>query len=361
MAIERRQFLALLGGAALSPWLPVRAEPPGLIIGCRSTAEARHSLAGVDQSGQTRFDIPLPARGHGMTRHPISGDVVVCARRPGEFLWVIDPISGQLSHKLQAAPGRHFYGHGVFDKAGQRLYCTENDFEAGRGVIGVYAVRSGYARIGELPSHGIGPHELKMLSDNRTLVIANGGIKTHPDFGRAKLNLAEMAPNLAYVDRHSGELLEKVEPPAEWRQLSIRHLDVNAQDQVVAVMQYQGDPRHRPPLIALHQRGQALDWCRIPESLLGRFKNYCGSVCWDGSGQSFAVSSPRGGLITAWRASDGSLGGHWDVPDGCGVAPTSKAGRFLVSAGTGQLLELGPHQRPRLVARGKAWDNHLLS
>ena len=48
-----------------------------------------------------------------------------------------------------------------------------------------------FARVGEFPTHGVGPHELLLLGDGRTLAVANGGIETHPDFGRAKLNIAD--------------------------------------------------------------------------------------------------------------------------------------------------------------------------
>jgi hypothetical protein len=58
-------------------------------------------------------------------------------------------------------------------------------------VIGVRDASAGYRHIGELPSHGIGPHDLALLSDERTLVVANGGIRTHPDRRREELNLAD--------------------------------------------------------------------------------------------------------------------------------------------------------------------------
>ena len=47
----------------------------------------------------------------------------------------------------------------------------------------------GFRRIGEFDNHGIGTHDISVSDDGRMLVIANGGIETHPDFGRTKLNL----------------------------------------------------------------------------------------------------------------------------------------------------------------------------
>ena len=38
------------------------------------------------------------------------------------------------------------------------------------------------------------------MSDGRTIAVANGGIATHPDFDRVKLNLATMEPSLVRLD-----------------------------------------------------------------------------------------------------------------------------------------------------------------
>ena len=105
------------------------------------------------------------------------------------------------------------------------LYATENDFENAAGMIGVYDATDGFNRIGEFATHGMDPHEMLLLADGRTLAIANGGIETHPDFGRAKLNIATMKPSFVFVDRASGDLIEKHELAPELHQLSIRHMD----------------------------------------------------------------------------------------------------------------------------------------
>ena len=48
-------------------------------------------------------------------------------------------------------------------------------------------MKVGTSRIGELASFGVGPHEVVLMPDGATLVVANGGIRTHPDRDRAKL------------------------------------------------------------------------------------------------------------------------------------------------------------------------------
>ena len=67
----------------------------------------------------------------------------------------------------------------------------------------------GYKQIGEFPARGMEPHDVALLSDGRTMVIANGGIRTHPDSGADELNLPDMKPSLVYVDITTGDLLEE--------------------------------------------------------------------------------------------------------------------------------------------------------
>ena len=198
---------ALLGGAAggLLGFLGlqaagIRGHAGPLFVGCRADATGKHYVSGFEQRGDTRFSLPLPDRGHAMAFHPTRPEMVVFARRPGRFAVIVNDEEGIALRRVDAADGRHFYGHGTFSPDGRILFATENDYESGKGVVGLYDASDGYHRIGEYPSHGIGPHELILMPDGKTLAIANGGIRTHPDHGRAKLNLDTMAPSLVFTD-----------------------------------------------------------------------------------------------------------------------------------------------------------------
>ncbi len=48
-----------------------------------------------------------------------------------------------------------------------------------------------------------------MMPDGETLVIAIGGIRTHPDSGRQSLNPDSLAPSLIYLNRHSGQMIDQ--------------------------------------------------------------------------------------------------------------------------------------------------------
>ena len=119
---------------------------------------------------------------------------MVFARRPGSFALAFDIHDRRAPVLFTTPANRHFYGHGVFSRDGRLLYATEHDNETRDGLIGVYNATGGYKRIGEMPTYGIGPHEVILLSDGKTLAVANGGIETHIETGREKLNLSSMQP-----------------------------------------------------------------------------------------------------------------------------------------------------------------------
>lgn len=61
--------------------------------------------------------------------------------------------------------------------------------------MGCYDPAQRYRRVGEFPSHGIGPHEMTVLRDGRTLVVANGGYVPHPDVpGANHLAVGRLTP-----------------------------------------------------------------------------------------------------------------------------------------------------------------------
>lgn len=364
MAIDRRRFVALGLGMLLPGTRPFAANAGARrLLSCCSNAHGEHYLALSDTAGQRLWHVLLPARGHDVAVDRRQRRVAVFARRPGAFVWIVDLLRGDVLHRLSAESGRHFYGHGVFTPDERYLLCSENAYESGNGVIGVYDASANFQRIGEIPSHGIGPHQVRLLSDGETLVVANGGIRTHPDLPRVKANLASMQPNLAYLRTSDGSLLRRLEPEAKWHQLSIRHIDVSVDDRVAVAMQFEGRQHLRPPLIAIQDGEQPMRMLSAPSSVQDKLKNYCGSVAFSEDGLRFAVSSPRGGVITLWSADGNYLGAHAQA-DACGISRTQDGENdFFVSDGGGNILRIapGPMVSQRHAYPGLRWDNHLFA
>lgn len=233
-ALTRRTFLAGSAAVLASAALPARAAPVRAFYGARFEGKDRFYVSAFDAAGNALFDLSLPARGHGIALDPARGRVAFFARRPGDFAIIVDRVGAPIA-TLAAAEGRFFCGHGVFSADAALLFATETVAESGDGVIGVYAADGDYARLGEMPSGGLDPHDIRLVRDGRFLVVANGGLLTHPDAPGVKLNLDSMDSSLAFLDLGTREVDASFRPPSELRQLSLRHLAVSG-DETVAVV-----------------------------------------------------------------------------------------------------------------------------
>lgn len=371
MPISRRHLMASLAAAGLVPTARLRAETPAdtVLISSVDTADGAHALAAHSLDGTRLFSHPLPDRGHGSALHPRKPEVAMMARRPGTFMRVVDLRSGAIAAEAECPPGRHFYGHAAFSADGKVLYATENDYDNAAGAIALYDTTEGYRRIGEWNGLEIGPHELMLMPDGRSLVVSIGGIQTHPDHEREKLNLPTMAPALAYFDTTDGSMLFRTALAPELHQLSIRHLDVAADGRVAVCMQYEGPERDRVPLVGIQQGDGPIRLLGMPERVMRRTANYAGSVRLDSSGRIVATTCPRGNLALFWDlAEDDSFLGWASVFDGCGLSATGVPGQFVIASGGGGLTLVdalaaeGPLATP--VAPNDAdqvyWDNHML-
>jgi hypothetical protein len=364
--MQRRQVL--LAGSALVAGMSLRAgrargAEGALFVSCRVDAAAEHHVTGIDETGRVRFDLPLPERGHGAAFRPGADEGVVFARRPGTFAVAFDPVAGIALRRIDAAAGRHFYGHGALSPDGRYLFTSENDYDAGIDVLGVRDANDGYRQVGELASFGVGPHELVLMPDGATLAVANGGIRTHPDRDRAKLNLDTMTPSLAYLDLADGKLRGDYRLAPERHRLSIRHLAVLGSGGVAIAMQYEGGKRDRMPLVGVHD-GERIRLLEAPAGVQAQMRQYCGSVAVDRGGGLIAVSAPRGNLVAFWDAAKDAYLTSTMLADGCGVAPTDRPGSFLITSGLGQVMEFEPRTgRRRMIELDglpdSGWDNHV--
>lgn len=364
--LNRRQFslsllgagaLTLLGGSASAK----AADNHSLIASASEDAKGQHWLHVINENGEALQSFALPERAHQVIFHPHQPWVVVTARRPGYYLWVADYLSGDMVYQISPQQGYHFYGHAEFSADGDFLYTTENQLASGQGRIVVRALKQQGKVINEYPSYGIGPHQLALMPDQQTLVIANGGILTGTD--RGKLNLATMDPSLAYVDAGSGELLEQVRFDEDYHQLSIRHLDVNQAGKVVTALQYQGALFDEVPLVAAHERGSELKPLWAPLPVNQAMKQYAGSACFDRSGRYAMVSCPRGDMVTLWDLQTERFVDKVQCRDGCGLA-SAKPGEFLISNGLGKMyrydmLSQKKQSLPLHLPLRQAWDNHM--
>ena len=351
----RRGFLAGLLAAGTAPQLGWASVGNPAYLAAAQEPDGGFALFGLRGDGTETFRVPLPARGHAGAGHPRRAEAVAFARRPGAFALVVDCSTGEVRRRLSPPEGRQFNGHGVFAEAGARLFTAEQRSDTSEGAIGIWDVEAGYRRLGEVPTQGIGPHDLRMMPDGATLVVANGGIATDPT-DRTKLNIDTMRPNLAYLG-FDGTLLEKVELEAALWRNSIRHLAIRSDGMVAFAMQWEGEEGAARPLLGLHRRGEPARLAPAPLAHELAMQGYAGSIAFSGDGTEVAITSPRGGRVH--RFSDrGDFLGPVSRADVCGLAAHRDG--LLASDGLGGLIAIEAG-RPRPLARcDRAWDNHIV-
>ena len=345
---QRRAFLKAAGAGFAASLLPQSAEALARTDRVFATATqespGRYGARVLSETGKLIANVDLPVRGHDVTYSPQAGRAVVFARRPGTFAVVFDPTGQAAPHTIASVEGRHFFGHGVFSPDGMLLYATENDFENRHGVLGIYDVAGGYKRIGEFQTYGIGPHEVILLPDGKTFAIANGGIETHPDYGRAELNLESMDPSLSFVDARDGHLVGQLRLASDLHMLSIRHMVVDAAGRIWFGCQFRGR-EGMPQLVGYATLDGDIRLIALPETALASLGGYVGGLAVSGDLETVAVSSPVGGTIICIDASSATPISATVLQSTCGVA--TDATGFIATNGLGQWIGLGGSAVPR--------------
>jgi uncharacterized protein len=363
MVVDRRALLAG-AGACLATGLEPRAAAAlatseALVLAPAMRPDGNFAVMVFGEKGAPIREIALPARGHDLAVHAASGRIVAFARRPGTFAVAFDMSSRMQPQVFVARSDRHFFGHGAYSADGKLLFATENDFGAGTGVIGVYDATDSYARIGEFPTRGVGTHEAILLPDGKTLAIANGGIETHPDYGREMLNIPSMDPSLAFVDL-DGHLLVQYRLPKRYHQLSIRHMAVGADGKIWFGTQWEGDPLQTPSLVGRASLEDGLELVETPEQELNDMRRYIGAMAASRDGTVISASAPRGGYVVHFSAESGKYLGRTQIADSSGITGYG-AKSILASNGEGLMVETESDgaAATRVSVPGVAFDNHL--
>ena len=320
--LDRRSFLAACAALACAPalsraggvklprlaaaWQGKNGYQVGIL---QATADDLRVTAAID----------VPTRAHALYQES-GGTLLAIARRPGDWLLRWDADGKPLAWRW-IEPRRAFTGHVVGD--GQTLYITETDLDTGAGLIGVRDAVTLEKRA-EWPTHGIDPHQLVWdVRHPGALIVANGGVPTRPETGRAKVDLDRMDSSLARLDATTGELL------GQWRladrRLSLRHLAWNGDFLGIALQSEHDSPEAKAaaPVLAVFDGetdGETLVPVPAPQSLAG----YGGDIASIQTpvGKGFAVSCPRAQGIALFAAN-----GVW-----LGLIPLAEACALAASA-----------------------------
>jgi hypothetical protein len=356
--MNRRHFissvLALATGALT---FSAHAKTTRFLVAASDNPNGEHFLTW--HSGKTA----IPLRGHSVVAHPLKpNSVLVFARRPGTQCFEVDLQAQQITNTFMAQNGCNFSGHGVFSTDGTRLFCAEMHRHDGTGNITIRDSQT-YKILQEYASGGLEPHQLLLLNNGNTLLIANGGILTRPETGRRKLNLNTMHSSLVFMDSGNGKIQMRLTTP--WQQASIRHLSAAPDDSVAIAMQYQREAVAHRDLIPLtgfwHPGADAIAFNEAPEVLNAQLNDYVGSTVIHAETRVAAFSSPRGNLVAFWTL-DGSYAGHYRLHDVCGLGVDGEY--FVLSNSNGEVhyvraASLEEDAGLRQHFANTRWDNHL--
>lgn len=344
------------------------------ISGARESAN-QHVAVVFDEQANLLASVPLQARAHGAAAHAKSHRACIFGRRPGFFMNTFDIRTPQNQRVVSPVDGRHFYGHGAYSDNGQLLYATENDYDNARGVLGIYDTARHYKRIGELNSHGVGPHEVIKIPNSSLLVIANGGIQTHPDSGREKLNLPTMESSLSIIDTRNEKLVARHVLADDLHQVSIRHLAYTDNGELWYAGQYEGDDlpvKGLAGMISIEKSIQSfknglsrsgLVMIDIPEHVQDRVAGYLTSLAI--VGQHAVYTAARGGYVFFVNRRTQLIDDSLSVFDCSGVAATSIGtdtfthDGALITSGTGEIVSVGNEGATSIALHNLQWDNHV--
>lgn len=347
---KRRHLVALALGSCLprlSSAFTADAHPSTTRMLAAWQSDSNHYIGLIDLASSSAMSqarvahrLPVPTRAHGLLVEA-GGSVLAAARRPGDWLVRWHPFSGKTRWQWIEDDAR-FNGHVMASPDGHTLWTTETDRESGQGCV---ALRNAInlAKTTTFATQGMDPHEMLVLPRRvgqvpaGTLLVANGGIPTQPETGRAKRDLDRMDASLVALDGGSGRVV------GQWRlsdpRLSIRHLAWDPLSSRVGIaLQAEHDDvqaRQAAPVLAVWD-GHSLQTASEQPALAG----YGGDICaWPEGG--FLVSCTRADQVTlfdsngAWQRSD-------SLTEACALTSSSSgwwaAGRTNALQGSGSSL-----------------------
>lgn len=328
-------------------------DNPGLVIAHPQTEQVHRVHTGY--------------RGHDVAQHPVCRQLVVLfGRRPGLQSSVVDVHTRKIIHTLSPSIGATFQGHGFFTPDGQWLVTAEAENDTGQGRL-VIRDTNRYMPYQIFPSRGVEPHQIRLMPDHRTVVIAHGGlVYSTSSENREIINLESMDSNLSYMDLKSGETLSSYK--VDNSKASIRHIDVSADGTVAFGVQLQRaalDHEDVLPLAGFHTQGQDLSLLDGPSEVMAALQDYVGSVALNSAGDVAGFSSPRGDICMFWNLRSQELLGYHRLEDGCGLDASVEGQDFILSSSRGEVRVLSVDSFESFSSYYRQsdvlWDNHLLA
>lgn len=333
MSCTRRDFLiqsafgltaTLLPGELLATPAAASTTEPLIVGASQALVDGKRSfvLIVLKESGQHVAEIPLPFHMHGFAAHPQDRHRAVLFEKQGPGACEVDLRTAKVTRPVQTTAQRRFYGHGCYSPKGDVFYATESFISSDDGVIVVRDAHS-LAALGQVSSHGVAPHDCRLIDGGKVLVVTHNG-------GRLDDNLAD-APSVSYVELASGKLLDKLR--ISNAQLNAGHLELTSAGELVVI----SAPRKGLSAasnsggVSMRHPRQALHTLEAPAAVTARMLGETLSVAVDEKNGVVAATNPDGNIVTFWDLFKQRFLGSLDMVAPRGVLLSADGQYFAIS------------------------------
>ncbi|WP_422373473.1 DUF1513 domain-containing protein [Hoeflea sp.] len=245
--IDRSTAIYVPGYYAGSAWANGKrvVEHPVLARGLKPNDEHARLLSRIGLDGSIRQAV-LPVHAHDVAVSPDRSVGILCGFNSGGHV-AFDPDT--LDVAALGAPfkkGWNGGGHAQFLPDGQGVLLSERaPFKSLRHTIeshhGRITIRepSTMRILESYSTHGIDPHDIRLVEDGRYLVIANYGSVIEKTSGKKAVPRRVVEASITTIEVASGRLVDKQLTGAEDTEL--RHLAAAGRDSVFAIQALLGD------------------------------------------------------------------------------------------------------------------------
>ncbi|MFO0610815.1 MAG: DUF1513 domain-containing protein [Polyangiales bacterium] len=275
----------------------------------------------LDRGAPAAEPVPTDFLPHGLAFHPRDRRRVAAFEKHGPGACELDLGARAVRRRIDTAPHRSFYGHGAYSADGAVLFATETVRATRAGVL-IARDADTLAPLGEVPTHGLAPHDCALRPDG-VMVVTHGGGPLDDDAPDAR-------PCVTWVELASGRLLERLSLDSP--RYNTGHLALGAGD-ALAVVSAPRDglaPNTHRGALTLRATGRPAHTVEAPRPVVDRMLGETLSVVLDEARDLVAATNPLGDLLSFWRL-DGACRGALSVRAPRGVALTLDGAWLLVS------------------------------
>ncbi len=340
MSLNRRDFIKLLTMGCMTPTLATLAgcthqrfynPDQDIILGggrFKQNDELKHVLAVINLQQKDKHLVDMDFLAHGIIIDPNDKRRLIVFEKTGTSAAEIDLNTHTVSNKIEISKEKQFDGHGVFNKTGDKLFCTETYISSHKGSIAIRDSHS-FKVLGEFPTYGENPHECQLVDDGATIVVTNTGSE----------NAGSSEPSITYIDIQSQKLIEQV--TLNNQQLNTGHFDIAKDGSlIVASAPKKGLDKTHSGGVSIRGGNQEMLSMTQPKAVIDQMTGEALSVIVDNKHNIAAVTHPDGNMVTFWSIDKRELLKALSVPKPRGLTLSLDGKSFIVSYDTNTSIVL---------------------